>query len=143
MFAAMAQEHERGLGGWHAEWETLPELVRIVSGSAHAMAGALAGLEVDAVRMRANLDATQGVVMAESYKTVLAGAIGLARAHELVEEASRSAAAGGRSLREALEKDPVVCAHVSPEDFDRAGDPHRYLGVAAEFVRRSVAETAE
>ena len=26
MIAAMVQEHERGLGGWQAEWETLPEI---------------------------------------------------------------------------------------------------------------------
>ena len=27
MLAAMPQEHERGLGGWQAEWDTLPELI--------------------------------------------------------------------------------------------------------------------
>ena len=26
MLAAMPQEHERGLGLWQAEWETLPEI---------------------------------------------------------------------------------------------------------------------
>jgi 3-carboxy-cis,cis-muconate cycloisomerase len=143
MFAALAQEHERGLGGWHAEWETLPELVRVVSGSAHMMAAAIAGLHVDATRMRANLDATRGFAMAESFKTALAASIGLGRAHDLVEEASRSATADGRSLREALENDAVVRAHMSPEELDRAGDPDRYLGVAAEFVRRSIAEPAQ
>jgi 3-carboxy-cis,cis-muconate cycloisomerase len=142
MFAAMAQEHERGLGGWHAEWETLPDLVRIVSGSAHAMAGALAGLAVDPARMRANLEATQGFAMAEAFKTALAGAVGLARAHDIVEAASRSAAARGCSLREALETEPDVRAHLTAEALDRAGDPHRYLGAAAEFVRRSIAEPA-
>jgi len=33
MLAAMSQEHERGLGGWQAEWETLPELVRLTAGA--------------------------------------------------------------------------------------------------------------
>lgn len=81
--------------------------------------------------------------MAESFKTALAASIGLGRAHDLVEEASRSATADGRSLREALENDAVVRAHMSPEELDRAGDPDRYLGVAAEFVRRSIAEPAQ
>ena len=140
MFAAMPQEHERGLGGWHAEWETLPELVRVLSGSAHAMAQAIAGLEVDAARMRANLDATQGFAMAESFKTALAVSLGLGRAHDIVEAASRLARAEGRTLREALDGDPDVHAHVSQEALDRAGDPHNYLGVATEFVHRSIAD---
>ena len=25
LLTAMVQEHERGLGGWHAEWETIPK----------------------------------------------------------------------------------------------------------------------
>ncbi|WP_259698744.1 lyase family protein, partial [Pseudomonas frederiksbergensis] len=33
MFAAMPQEHERSLGLWHAEWETLPEICCLVSGA--------------------------------------------------------------------------------------------------------------
>ena len=33
MLAAMVQEHERGLGGWHAEWETLPEICALTAGA--------------------------------------------------------------------------------------------------------------
>src|SRR5260221_7983681 len=58
--AAMPQEHERGLGGWPAEWETLPELVLLAAGAARAMADGLDGLVVDPARMRANLDLTHG-----------------------------------------------------------------------------------
>ena len=143
MFAAMPQEHERGLGGWHAEWETLPELVRVVSGSARAMAQALGGLEVDPGRMRADLDVTQGFAMAESYKIALAGSLGLQRAHTAVESAVRRATERGCSLRAALEDDPTVREHLSGDDLDRAGDPLGYLGVAAEFVRRGLAGEAE
>jgi 3-carboxy-cis,cis-muconate cycloisomerase len=38
MLTAMTQEHERGLGGWHAEWETLPEIVSLSAGALHQMA---------------------------------------------------------------------------------------------------------
>src|SRR5439155_7339951 len=64
MLAAMPQEHERGLGGWQAEWDTLPELVQLTAGAARAMADGLEGLVVDAARMRANLDLTHGLIMA-------------------------------------------------------------------------------
>ena len=53
MLAAMPQEHERGLGGWQAEWETMPELVHLAGGAAKHMADMLAALEVDVKRMRA------------------------------------------------------------------------------------------
>lgn len=140
IFAALPQEHERGLGGWHAEWETLPELVRVLSGSAFVMAHALAGLEVDPVRMRTNLDATHGFVMAESFKTALAPALGLQRAHEVVEAATRRALAERVSLREALASEPLVLEHLSPDALERAAEPRNYLGVAGEFVRRALAE---
>src|SRR5690349_18920758 len=38
MIAAMPQEHERGLGGWQAEWVTLPELVLLTAGAARSIA---------------------------------------------------------------------------------------------------------
>jgi 3-carboxy-cis,cis-muconate cycloisomerase len=143
MFAAMPQEHERGLGGWHAEWETLPELVRVVSGSAQAMAEALSGLEVDVARMRADLDASGGLVMAESFKTALAQRVGLARAHDVVEAATRRAIAENQPLREALASDPEVRAQLPGDALERAADPRRYLGMAEALVERALAEPAE
>lgn len=143
MFAAMPQEHERGVGGWHAEWETLPELVRVVSGSAQAMAEALSGLEVDVARMRADLDASGGLVMAESFKTALAQRVGLARAHDVVEAATRRAIAENQPLREALASDPEVRAQLPGDALERAADPRRYLGMAEALVERALAEPAE
>ena len=32
VLSAMVQEHERGVGGWHAEWQTLPELCALAAG---------------------------------------------------------------------------------------------------------------
>ena len=59
---AMPQEHERSVGGWHAEWTTLPELVELAGGAVRAIADALEGLRVDADRMRADLEITRGFV---------------------------------------------------------------------------------
>jgi 3-carboxy-cis,cis-muconate cycloisomerase len=47
MLAAMPQEHERGLGGWQAEWETLPEILRLAAGALWQMAEVAEGLELD------------------------------------------------------------------------------------------------
>jgi 3-carboxy-cis,cis-muconate cycloisomerase len=56
LLAAMPHVHERALGQWQAELAEWPELLVLAHGSARAMAGALAGLQVDTQRMRANLD---------------------------------------------------------------------------------------
>ena len=78
MLAAMVQEDERGLGGWHAEWETLPELVGLTGGALHQVTETMAGLRVDAARMAANLEATRGLVFAEAVQMALGRAIGRA-----------------------------------------------------------------
>jgi 3-carboxy-cis,cis-muconate cycloisomerase len=90
--------------------------------------------------MRANLELTEGFVMAESFKTALAASVGLQRAHEAVEAATRRALAERVSLREALASEPLVLEHLSPDALERAAEPRNYLGVAGEFVRRALAE---
>jgi 3-carboxy-cis,cis-muconate cycloisomerase len=56
LLGAMPQQHERALGAWQAELAEWPLLLMSAHGSVRAMAGALPGLQVDAVRMRANID---------------------------------------------------------------------------------------
>ena len=62
LLAAMPQEHERALGAWQAELAEWPALVMSTHGSARALAGALPGLRVDTVRMRANLEAMRATL---------------------------------------------------------------------------------
>jgi 3-carboxy-cis,cis-muconate cycloisomerase len=59
MLSAMVQENERGMGNWHAEWETLPEICALASGALMHMMQVLKGLELDATRMTGNLEVTQ------------------------------------------------------------------------------------
>src|SRR5437879_4502211 len=66
MLSSMVQEQQRGLGGWQAEWETLPEIVSLAAGALHHLTEMLPGLHVDAKRMLTNLDATQGLIFAEA-----------------------------------------------------------------------------
>ena len=57
ILSALPQEHERGLGGWQAEGPVLAELFQLTHGALAAMRPVIAGLEVDAPRMAANLAA--------------------------------------------------------------------------------------
>ena len=98
----MAHEHERAAGPWHAEWRPLRELLEAVGSGAAWLRDCLEHLEVDAERMRANLDLTRGALLAERVTTALAPALGRHAAHELVTEAARAAVAAGRPLADVL-----------------------------------------
>lgn len=139
MLAAMPQEHERGLGGWQAEWDTLPELIRVVGGAAQAVAQALDTLVVRPQAMAANLALTGGLVNAEAVSIALAGHVGVRRAHEIVAAACRTAAASGRPLADVLQEDAAAMAHLTPAEVDALLVPDRYLGMARTFVERVLA----
>jgi 3-carboxy-cis,cis-muconate cycloisomerase len=62
LLGAMPQEHERAVGAWQAEPETLSELCRSVAGAVSVTADILEGLEVDSVRMARNLELTKNVL---------------------------------------------------------------------------------
>lgn len=140
LLTAMVQEHERGIGGWHAEWSALPELFDLAGGALEHTAALLEGLEVEPARMRANLDATQGLVMAEAVKMGLAPHLGGQRAYALVEQASRSAAEQQRPLLEVLAAEPEVQAALAPAALAALFDPAGYLGATADFIDRALAE---
>ncbi len=134
MLSAMVQEHERGLGGWHAEWETLPEICGLAGGAVAHLAHVLEGLEVDAARMRRNLDATGGQIYAATVAASLAPHVGAMPAQRLVEQSCRRALAEGRHLRDVLADVAEVRAHVP--DLDRLFDPAHAIGLAEAEVDR-------
>ncbi|WP_397453290.1 3-carboxy-cis,cis-muconate cycloisomerase [Pseudomonas sp. NA-150] len=140
MFAAMPQEHERSLGLWHAEWETLPELCCLVSGSLQQALHVIPGLEVDAERMRRNLEQTKGLVLAEAVSIALAQRIGRDAAHHLIEQCCRRAVEQGVHLRQVLGAETQVTAQLSNEELDRLLDPAHYLGQAQRWVERAINE---
>ncbi|MDP9941925.1 3-carboxy-cis,cis-muconate cycloisomerase [Ectopseudomonas alcaliphila] len=140
MFAAMPQEHERSLGLWHAEWETLPELCCLVSGALQQALLAVPGLEVDAARMRANLELTQGLVLAEAVSIALAQRIGRDAAHHMLEQCCRQAVQQGAHLRAVLGANAEVSAQLSAAELDRLLNAAHYLGQARRWVERAVAE---
>ncbi|WP_447750484.1 3-carboxy-cis,cis-muconate cycloisomerase [Pseudomonas nicosulfuronedens] len=140
LFAAMPQEHERSLGLWHAEWESLPELCCLVSGALHQALSLVPGLEVDAGRMLANLDLTRGLVLAEAVSIALAQRIGRDAAHHLVEQCCKQAVKEGAHLRAVLGANAEIAEQLNAEELDRLLDPAHYLGQARRWVERALAE---
>jgi 3-carboxy-cis,cis-muconate cycloisomerase len=143
IFAAQVQEHERSAGPWHAEWPTLPMLQLVTSGALAAIVDIAEGLEVDVARMRLNLDATHGLIMAEAVTMALAEKIGKSEAHHLVEAASKKAIADRKDLRDVLTRDPKVTAHLNADRIAKLFEPMAYQGVSQTLIDRLLASLDE
>jgi 3-carboxy-cis,cis-muconate cycloisomerase len=139
IFAAQVQDHERSAGPWHAEWPTLPMLQLVTSGALAAIVDIAEGLEVDVSRMRVNLDATHGLIMAEAVTMALAEKIGKSEAHHLVEAASKKSVAEKKDLRDVLTKDPKVAAHLDAEEIAELFEPMAYQGASQALIDRLLA----
>jgi 3-carboxy-cis,cis-muconate cycloisomerase len=131
LLGGLAHEHERAVGGWHAEWEALSGALAFAGGSAAAAADAITGLEVDEGRMRANLEAGGGLVLAERVAFALAPLVGRTAAHDVVSEAAHA-----RSFREALLVDERT--GLTADELDVLLDPTGYLGAAEALVDRAL-----
>ena len=139
MLSAMTQDHERATGPWQSERLALPQCFVLTAGAlAHARAIA-EGMIVDTARMRRNLDAGGGLIMAEAIATELTSAIGRAAAHEAVAHACDRAISENRPLSEVLRADAALRLHLADKAIDRLTDPARYLGASRVFVDRVVA----
>jgi 3-carboxy-cis,cis-muconate cycloisomerase len=139
LLSGMTQEHERGLGGWQAEWETVPEIFLLTSGALSQMRQVSAGLRVDVERMRANLELTRGLIYAEAVSTTLARAIGQAPAHNLVERACRIARETGCHLQEVVLGDAEIMRHLPIAEVKSLFDPQQHIRAAARLVEQALA----
>jgi 3-carboxy-cis,cis-muconate cycloisomerase len=143
ILAAQVQDHERSAGPWHAEWPTLPTLLLVTSGALAAIVDIAEGLEVDVARMRANLDTTGGLIMAEAVTMALAEKLGKSDAHHLVEAASKKAVAGKKHLRDILADDSQVTALLGGDGLARLFEPMAYQGASQALIDRLLASLNE
>lgn len=134
MLDAMIQDFERATGPWHVEWMAVPESFILTAGSLAQAKFMLEGLVVDENRMRANLDMTRGLIVAEAVMMGLAPHFGRQQAHDIVYEACREALRQGRSLFETLSADPAIRAALPEERLRSLCDPANYLGSAPAMV---------
>jgi 3-carboxy-cis,cis-muconate cycloisomerase len=138
VLGAMSQEHERAAGGWQAEWQALPELACYAGGAVARVADAVAGLELDAPRMRANLEQSGGVLMAEALTMALAPQLGRAEAQRVVQVVCARALAVGQTLAAIASADQEVRAVLDAGAVAAACDPARYLGSADALIDRAL-----
>lgn len=138
LLQGLPQEHERAVGAWQAEWQPLGELLRLAGGAIARTAETLEGLDVDVARMRANLDATGGLLVAERIMLHLVPLLGRVEAHDAVARASRRITIEGVTFEEALAEDSELVG-IGRDEIARLLDPTSYLGSTSEFARRALA----
>lgn len=139
LFSAMPQPHERAAGQWHAEWETVPEIVRLCAGSLAQVTVVVHGLQLDRERMQEHLGSHGGLLYAEAVAVTLAEQIGKAAAHALVEQAAQQALAHARPLREVLQANPEVSRHLGSAQLDALFAADSWRGMADTWIDRVLA----
>jgi 3-carboxy-cis,cis-muconate cycloisomerase len=140
--SGMVVEHERGAGGWQAEWPSLAGIVEASGSALAAMCGVVESLAVHPGRMRANLAATQGVIFAEKANLLLAPKLGRDRAQALLADAARDAIQTNRPMLEILQGNPQIASILTPEQLANLDRPEDYLG-AAEHFRKILLEDSD
>ncbi|MER6105210.1 3-carboxy-cis,cis-muconate cycloisomerase [Streptomyces sp. NPDC001832] len=138
LYGSLAANDERPAGSWHAEWEPLRELLRLVGGAAYDAAELTDGLRVVPYAMRENLQLTDGLIVSERLAAVFAARIGRKRAKEVLVSAAARARAEAADLADVL-------ADVLDEEPELAGldlsdltEPARYTGCAGLLTDRAL-----
>lgn len=137
LYGSMVAEDERPAGAWHAEWEPLRDLLRLVAGAAHDAAELVEGLRVNADAMRDHLALTHGLIVSERLAVALAPVLGRARAKELLTRAAERAVAKNRPLVDVLGEEPEL----RELDLVELTDPTRYTGSAGALTDRALERT--
>lgn len=148
LLGAAAHEHQRAAGSWHAEWRPLTELLRSTGSAAAWLRTSLERLHVDPERMRANLDMTGGLMLAERITTELMrvskerleSGVGRLAAHDAVSACCHLAVEGKGSLVDLLSADPLVGRYLDRVRIAQLLDPAGYLGSAQAFIERALVD---
>jgi len=130
----LIQEHERDWTINHMEWAYMPELCVMADGALSLTLRVLTELRIYPDRMRANLNALNGLIMSEAVMLALGKIIGRQTAHELVYACAMQAVASQRDFREVLTEDPLIKQHLPPHLLTHLLDPSGYIGLACEMV---------
>ena len=135
MFTAMTQEHERDGIGWAMEWLALPQMLGNAAGALRHTQTILDDFGVNADRMLANIEASNGLVLAEAASFALAAHMPRPEAQALVKSACKQANAQKLHLLDVLAGQTE-----SPVDWDALRAGEGTLGRSDELIDRLLAD---
>lgn len=126
--------NERDGAAWTLEWLALPPLIAATGAALLRADEALAALRVDSARMRANIEATRGLVLAEAASFALAHHMPRPEATALVKKAVEATLGSDRSLLDHLAE-----ATDAPVDWPAVGSAQAVVAPARALLDRLVA----
>jgi len=136
MFQALVQEHERATGSWQVEWLALPQMFALTASALKKTLFLSEHLVADEARMRANVRASNGLMLSEALSFLLAQSMDGAQAKQLVREAGQTAVTQNRHLID------VVREKIgAPADWPGLRDEGDYLGATQAFIDRALEDT--
>lgn len=133
---SLVHDHERDGRSWKIEWHAVPEATMAAGRAVDLLASLLENLEVDAARMRKNLELSDGYILSEAIMLRLARTMGRRAAHELLHEATVRGRHSGKCLREVVADHPAM-SFLAP-DLDRIFDLSLQASHCAEQVDRAL-----
>lgn len=133
MQQAMIQEHERATGSWQMEWLALPQMLNLTGSALHKALFLSRNLHVNADRMRANVEASYGLMMAEAVDFALRAVVGREQSRQIIREAVGTTLAERRHLVDIVREKTAL-------DLDWASlrDESTYTGAAGDFIDRVI-----
>jgi 3-carboxy-cis,cis-muconate cycloisomerase len=138
VLGAMEQEHERAAGGWQAEWDAVPRVFSATAAALQRVTDAVSALHVDAERMRAVSQMTDGRILSEVLSAALIPRLGRGAAQRAISEASATAGATGRSFQEALHERLVELGTLDQDELDRLLEPRNAWGSSGVYIDRAI-----
>ncbi len=136
----LVHDHERDGRAWKTEWHAVPEATMLAGRAIELLAEMVSHLEVDAARMRANLEASGGAVLSEAFLLALAPQLGRDAAHKLIYELAIAARGRGQTLIDALRADATIAATLSAPRIDALLDVANHTGQCAAMVDAVLAD---
>lgn len=129
---------ERDGSMWMLEWLSLPALAE-ASGSTllHSLA-LLNGLQIDEARMRHNVEASNGLLLAEAVTFALASHMPRPEAQCLVKQACQTTLESGVHLVDVLQRHSGA-----PVDWDSLRDPLAHVGASDRLIDQVLAALAD
>jgi 3-carboxy-cis,cis-muconate cycloisomerase len=136
MLSCMLQDHERATGLWHAEWETIADIVQLTAGCVRKAVEVTDGLEVRKEQMLHNLELTKGLIYAENVSLALAEKIGKQDAHRLIEQLSKEAQEKDIHLHDLVISNHIIVKYLDSAQIKSLFTPELSLGLCEEYIKR-------
>ena len=129
MHQALIHEQERATHGWQLEWLTLPQMFAHTATCLHKANFLSQNLAINTDRMKQNVGASNGLMLAEAITFALAQHMPRSEAKQLVTAACQRALTENRHLVDLVQEETTV-----PLDWSNLREEANYLGASQTLI---------